>query len=137
MVTDHGGAARAVVQVETVLDHVRFAGLDVDARCAVASGTPRDLGRRLDIVQVSAGRVGRTRRTARCDGVVACSVEDVLLLVRLRLRPDEWVSAGRHAKCRWAVVAIMCSSDSSRPTDIVVVRVVATRMIVVKGRSKL
>jgi len=39
---NHGGAAGAVVLVQTILDHVGFAGLDVDARRAV---TPKHLAR--------------------------------------------------------------------------------------------
>ena len=42
VVSDHASASRAVVLVETVLDHVGFAGRDVDAGRSVASGASGD-----------------------------------------------------------------------------------------------
>jgi hypothetical protein len=42
VVSDHASTSRAVVLVETVLDHVGFAGRDVDAGRSVASGASGD-----------------------------------------------------------------------------------------------
>lgn len=78
---NHGGAAGAVVLVQTILDHVGFAGLDVDARRAVTPRAPCQVWRREDVA-VAASRVHTGARGSR---VVAGDVKHVLL--RLRLWP--------------------------------------------------
>lgn len=50
---NHGGTSRAVVEVQAILDHVGLAGIDVDAGCSVATGTPGEVWRRIDVVHAS------------------------------------------------------------------------------------
>lgn len=79
VVTNHGGAARAIVLVQTELDHVRFAGLDVDARRAMTPRAPREVWRREDVA-VAASRVQTGAGGGR---VIAGDVEHVLLWLGL------------------------------------------------------
>lgn len=61
--SDHVGASRAVVLVETILDHVGLASPNVNAGSSVAPGAPRCLWRREYVVHAAVS--GRIRAAGR------------------------------------------------------------------------